>query len=265
MDDDQIVFGEKYHTLFRPKVFLAQCYQFNDQKQRIHMKHLYDFYKSYSESHPQADKLKMLDLGCGPVIAYAISAAEYASEIVMAEYTELNRQEITKWINKDPDAHDWSPYLDHVIKEVEGKGNDEISIREDKLRKVMKVVPCDVTKDPMLSPEYVKEYDVVHASVVLEPACSTKDKYLLALKRIWLLLKPGGAFMLYSVLRKYEKLENTVFEIGGTKTFDLRVSEEFIESSLRSAGFRQDKILTITNFDEIDDDPKKYSLFISYK
>ncbi len=48
-------------------------------------------------------------------------SAEYASEIVMAKYTELNRQEITKWINKVPDAHDWSPYLDHVIKEVEGK------------------------------------------------------------------------------------------------------------------------------------------------
>ncbi len=62
--------------------------------------------------------------------------------------------------------------------------------------------------------------------------------------------------MLKSVLRKNEKPENTVFEIGGTKTFDLRVSEEFIESSLRSTGFRRDKIITIKNFDEIGDDPK---------
>ena len=182
-DDNKTVFGKKYHALFRPKTYLEQHFQLSNPIRRNPLKHLYDFYKLYSESHP--GELTMLDLGCGPVIAYAISAVEYTSEIIMAEYTELNRQEITKWINKDPDAHDWSPFLEHVIKEVEGKGNDQISIREDKLRKVMKVISCDVTKDPMLSPEYVKEYDVVQVSLVLEPACSTKDEYLLALKRIW--------------------------------------------------------------------------------
>ena len=264
MMDDKTVFGVKYHTLFKPKSYLTQHFQLSNPIRRNPLKPLYDFYKLYSESHP--GKLKMLDLGCGPVIAYAISAVEYTSEIIMAEYTELNRQEITKWINKDPDAHDWSPFLEHVIREVEGKGNEQISIREDKLRKVMKVVPCDVTKDPMLSSEYVKEYDVVHAFFVLEPACLNQEEYVSALKRIWSLVKPGGAFLLCSVQRKYsERQENAVFEVGGENMFNLRISVEFVESSLQSAGFRPDKKISIEYYNEKDDDPKKSTLFISYK
>ena len=56
-----------------------------DPVQRFKLKQLHKLYQSYKLTET---KLKILDIGTGPVIAHAISAAPYASEIVLSEYTE---------------------------------------------------------------------------------------------------------------------------------------------------------------------------------
>ena len=69
---------------------------YDDVKDRSSpMKPVYDFYKSLDTTRLGSEGLRVLDLGCGPVIANVISAAEFASEIILAEYTELNRKEFT--------------------------------------------------------------------------------------------------------------------------------------------------------------------------
>ena len=80
----------------------------------------------------------VLDIGSGPTIAYAISAAPYASEIVLSEYTEANRAALLQWLNNDPDAFDWTQ---HVVVHLEGKSEEEVPARAELVRKVIKVVP----------------------------------------------------------------------------------------------------------------------------
>ena len=218
------------------------------------MKPVYDFYKSLDATRLGSGGLKVLDLGCGPVIANVISAAEFASEIVLAEYTELNRKEITKWLDRDLDAHDWTPFFTYIVTEVEGRSSEEIAVREEKLRSAIKaVVPCDLTKDPIVSSEYMQEYDVVQAFLSLDPASSSKEEYLSILKRIRLLVKPGGTFILYSIQRSEELPGPAVYKVGSVQFSNVRISVKSIESSLRSAGFNSIQTLPLVKHGDTED------------
>ena len=262
--EEQPLFGESYHSMFNPKIYLKEYYGDVKDNHTITspMKPVYDFYKSLDATRFGSGGLKVLDLGCGPVIANVISAAEFASEIILAEYTELSCKEITKWLDKDLDAHDWTPFFTYIVTEVEGRSSEEIAVREEKLRSAIKaVVPCDLTKDPILSSEYMQEYDVVQAFLSLEPASSSKEEYLSILKRVRLLVKPGGTFILYSVQRSEELPGPGVYEVKGVQFSDLRVSVEFVKSSLRSAGFNSIQTLPLALEDEDTKDISTFTLF----
>ena len=96
--------------------------------------------------------LKVLDYGCGPVIAYDISAAAESATIVLAEYGETCRNALQDWLNRSSSAWDWVPYIKYIICDLEGKDEDEVQKREDDLRKaVTAIVPCDITHDPPIA------------------------------------------------------------------------------------------------------------------
>jgi len=67
------------------------------------MKQLHMFYQSYKTTET---KFKILDIGTGPVIFSAISAAPYASEIVLSEYVGTSREALLQWLKNDPKAYD---------------------------------------------------------------------------------------------------------------------------------------------------------------
>lgn len=58
-------------------------------------------------------KLKILEIGCGPVIACQISAAPHTSEITMAE---LNHNVIVPVANKDPRTSNCSQFFCYVVR-----------------------------------------------------------------------------------------------------------------------------------------------------
>ena len=74
--------------LFDPWAFLND-YKGVNAWHRHSLSVLHEFYKS--DGLPPVG-LKILEFGAGPVICYEISAALYASEIVLSEYTEKNRE-----------------------------------------------------------------------------------------------------------------------------------------------------------------------------
>ena len=86
--------------------------------------------------------LRVLDYGCGPVVQNSISAAARASEIV---FCEANRTAVEKWLKKDPAAFDRTPHFNYVVQTLEGKGEEHMTEREEKLRKVARgpVRPSD--------------------------------------------------------------------------------------------------------------------------
>ena len=66
-------------------------------------------------------------MGCGPTIHNVMPAAKWFDEIILSDYTPANLEALTKWLNKDKDAADWTQffkyfskldgneYVDHVV------------------------------------------------------------------------------------------------------------------------------------------------------
>ena len=56
------------------------------------------------------------------------------------------------WLDRDPNAPNWSPFFEYVVQELEGKSKEEAAKREEELHQVVKaVIPCDIHKDPQLN------------------------------------------------------------------------------------------------------------------
>ena len=107
--------------------------------------------------------MKILDYGCGP---YSISAAPKASEIILADYAEPNREYLKRWLTKDPSAQDWSPYFKYVVQTLEGGSEQDAIKREEMLcSKIRAVAECDIEKEAFIEDAYNKSetYDVVKA------------------------------------------------------------------------------------------------------
>ena len=79
---------------------------------------MHEFYQCYASTDAN---LKMFDIGSGPAIAYTISAAPHAAEIILSEYTEANCAALLQWVNNNPKAYDWTHAFKHVVVDLEGK------------------------------------------------------------------------------------------------------------------------------------------------
>ena len=224
-----MAYFEHYKTHFDPVAYLNKyCGLTTDYLfHTIVLKTLHEFYQQQSQSG-----LSVLDFGCGPTIYGIISLAQYSPKIVLAEYAEQNRVEIHKWLQGDSDAFDWTPTIRHVVMELEGKGESQVGERKQQLKDaIQSVVPCDITKDPIMSPEYMKEYDIVHCFLVLAAVSATKEEYVKYLLTLKSLIRPGGKLVLYAI-NKDEITERDKFTFGGHWFSDLCVSLEFVQDSL---------------------------------
>ena len=135
--------------MFDPWAYLAFQYGEVDAFYRHSFKRIHDFYKSCGSP---STGLKVLEFGAGPVIAYVVSALLYASEIVLSEYMETNRKVLQMWLDRDPDAPNWSPFFEYIVQELEGKSKEEAAKREEELCQVIKVVTLVTSiKTPQLN------------------------------------------------------------------------------------------------------------------
>ena len=64
---------------------------------------MHEFFKATKfDTVKPGELLKVLDYGCGPVIAHIISAAgTEATEIILAEFTDGCRKAIQLWLDRD--------------------------------------------------------------------------------------------------------------------------------------------------------------------
>ena len=61
----------------------------------------------------------VLFFGVGPTLHHVFLAARKASEIHLGDYLPANLREIERWIERDPAAHDWRPFVRYTL-ECEG-------------------------------------------------------------------------------------------------------------------------------------------------
>ena len=57
---------------------------------------------------------KLVDIGTGATVHTLITASDKFKDITCAEYTEVNRNELKKWLSGAQDAFDWSLFFKFV-------------------------------------------------------------------------------------------------------------------------------------------------------
>ena len=207
---ENILFGTDYHDKFQALEYLKRYYGTPAGSYYTSL----GLYHEVFQSLPAG--LRVLDYGCGPSIRGAISAATKASEIVLSDYTEDCRTEVRQWLEKDPNAFDWSHYFSHVVKDLEGKGEKEVEERQEEVRRLVKaVVHCDLTQDPPIERGYDQQYDVVMSSLCIDAVAGTREEYVQGVKKLAKLVKPGGILLLFGVEIKGEE----GFYVVGEKKF----------------------------------------------
>ena len=137
-----------------------------------------------------------LDYGTGPAITSIISAARLASNIVLSDYAESNRQALEKWLTNDPNAFDWSSYFDYVVQKLEGKSQAKAREREERLREVVKEVAyCDINADPPVTTGFPGPYDVVIDSGCINAASHSIEEFVEGVRKLTAMLKSGGTLL----------------------------------------------------------------------
>ncbi|XP_040282719.1 nicotinamide N-methyltransferase-like isoform X3 [Bufo bufo] len=108
----------------------------------------------------------LLDFGTGASIYHLLSACEVFDKIIVSDLLEQNRAEFKKWLNKDPDAFDWTPIIKRVC-ELEGNREDSEK-KAEKLRILEPPSDCDQCELPFIK----------HSSLWLLEVLQSSDTYL---------------------------------------------------------------------------------------
>ena len=215
-----------------PSTYLQQRYTKIHTFQRLAM-------DSYHEAFlGLPDGLNVLDYGSGPCVLATISAATKAESIVLSDYAPGNRKMLGEWLTKDPLTFDWTPYFDYVVRQLEGKGVEEVEKRQEDVRRLVKaVVSCDIFKDPPIEKAFgepAPRYDVVMSSFTVCSAARSHAEYRMGVAKLGKLVKPGGVLMLYDTESTEDKMKT--LSIGETAIRYVGVTRAFVVSAVEDAG-----------------------------
>ncbi|XP_063167234.1 nicotinamide N-methyltransferase-like [Candoia aspera] len=172
----------------------------------------------------------LIDIGSGPTIHQFLSACESFREIVATDYADQNREEMQRWLKKEPGAFDWSPTVKYVC-ELEGD-REKWPEKEEKVRRaVRQFLKCDVTQPNPLAPLVLPPADCLLSTLCLDGACKDIPTYRMAFRNISSLVKPGGHLLFHTTL------EGHYYMIGQRKFSALYLEKEVVEEAARQAGF----------------------------
>ena len=231
---DEYLDQQMYQESFDPRAYFKSLYC-NPTVSTPKLQSNISFYASFPDA-----SLEILEYGGGPSLRDLIAAAPKASKIIFSDYTKQNEEEVQKWINRDPEAFDWTPTIRHVL-ELEGKGTDttEVEKREECLRRSIKaVVHCDLAAKPIVEKGYEGPYDVVNCSWVLDSICETKEQYFDGVKKLSTLVKKGG-YLILTLGIEYE-----TYDAGEEFETPLNVTVGDIKEAFTASGFSEINCLT---------------------
>ncbi|CAN2391487.1 amine N-methyltransferase activity [Pristimantis euphronides] len=174
----------------------------------------------------------LIDFGAGPTIYHLLSACEVFDTIITSDFLEQNREQLEKWLRKDPDALDWSHVVKYVC-ELEGNSkSDHWEKKEETLRrKVTKVLKCDVLAKKPYDPVPMPEADCLISCLCIEGPCKDLDAFTIVLKNLKELLKPRGHIILHSVLNCSN------YHVGKKRFSWLSLTKDDLEKAFKEAGY----------------------------
>ena len=157
----------------------------------------------------------------------------------MADKVPECLHEINRWINSDQQAFDWTAHFDHVVQNLEGKGENEARKREAMLRKTIVVtVLCDIFKDSPIEVGYEGPYDIIMSNQCIDGASGSLEDFVAGVAKLAGLLKPGGTLIM--ITNSNMNLGRCcTYTVGrsGEKFPSVGITKEFLLTTLKNTGF----------------------------
>lgn len=202
--------------------FLLQCF--------------HDFVQKYKNQWDGSAAAKFLEVGGGPNIMPLISIAPHTGAIVFSEYAPECRKLVQLWKTNGPGAHDWSPFVQHVVNKLEGNPDpDAAKTREDLIRSKICVIPCNILADSeaILEDEAAasNKYDIISTNTCIEACVKSETEYSECLVKLRMLLKPEG-FLIGTVY-----LGVDWWKVKGVEYHAFSISKDGFLTALQMAGF----------------------------
>ena len=142
----------------------------------------------------------ILFFGTGPTLHHVFLSADRASEIHLADYLPQNLAAIERWLQRDPGAHDWRPFVRYTL-ECEGERaptEAQLAEREELTRaKVTRLLEADAgDREPV-----GERYGTVVSAYCADSATADRATWEAYMRHIAGLVRPGGVFITAALRR----------------------------------------------------------------
>lgn len=174
-------------------------------------------------------KLRALDISTGPCLAPLLATMPCISDVLLSDYTESNRKDIT-----ESEIDYWSEYAREIVRmyPVEGLSIEAQLSELDGLRRRNPPLDVDLRRTPIFLPESAVQdpLRLLTMHFVVDSICSTADECFAMLDRVLEYLAPGGWLILSSLI------DSSWWLLGEQREPSPRLSERQVQEFLESRG-----------------------------
>lgn len=213
------------YTDFNPHEYLNEYYLELSEENDFLIRFYHQTYATL------ADGLIILELGGGPTLYQTISASRRAREIIFTDFLPANRRQVELWLQRAPDAFDWSAYFQRVAT-LESPACPSGPALEERVRRcIQRVLPCNLYRENPLAPHTLKNFDLVSSAFCLEAVTRNQSDFRVFLRRVRALLKPGG-LLVATMVR-----ESSAYKVGRRFFPACPLDEAQLAEALTVSGF----------------------------
>ena len=178
---------------------------------------------------------RALDFGCGPCVHHCFALVPRAGEIHVADFVPGNLEEISRWQERRPGAHDWSAFTAETLS-LEGRASTAADIlrREEQTRaRVTRRLTADIRAEDPLGAGGRAAYGLVTSHYCAEAISTDKDVFRSNVRHLAGMVAPRGTLVLSAcgAANSY-KVGERQFPCSG-------VTAEDVLSALVGAGCRE--------------------------
>jgi hypothetical protein len=176
--------------------------------------------------------------GTGPTLHHAFSIAPHATELVLADYLQANLDEIRRWLEHAPGAHDWTPFVELSL-EAEGVAPTPAAVR-DRERLVRERTSCLERADAGLTNPLGlagrAAFPIVVSAYCADSATDDRATWERYMANIASLTAPGGRFVTAALRRcRRYRVGSRYFPSENVDALDLAevLARHFVAASVR--------------------------------
>jgi hypothetical protein len=177
-----------FDTDWVPAEYLADYYTDVEPDERETIAFFVDAVREAEPDRP------ILFFGTGPTLHHVFLAAPTASEIHLGDYLPANLAEIRRWLDRDPGAHDWRPFVRFTLQceGVVAPTDDQVIARENLTRS--RVTRLFLVDGRTAAPSH-ERYATVVSAYCADSATDGLASWAPFMQNILARVLPGGLFL----------------------------------------------------------------------